>query len=410
MNYLQTVAAVGSLAVSWIRPVPLFFKIWGISLTFDARSDACALTDVMGSSVILASTFALDCLLPVDLMIPRTILRQILVALQPVVIILLIAFPSVFNCLVKRRKALDLLKRFILISVVVLYNAYLSLAMTAVDTFTCVPVHDGTSLEEDDSLQLYWTLDTSIKCYEREHLLLVVCLSLPLILFAVIFPMVFAVALINSYRKGTLSSDWTKETMGFLFSGFEERFVFWDATILVRKAILSAIVVFAYELGEDLQGLLAVVLLVLSLFFQTTFNPYRNELELNKIESMSLTISVLTFLAAMILNSSTISSAPAEYTSAAVLLTSNVVFFASLVCFMGKVKLDQLKMELQIEGVDCGCGRFWDVIIAGTRHKVVEVFQRAFGRFFQGKNGRFDNAEDKAPSHRLIEMPENSAK
>ena len=369
-----------------------------------------SLTDVMGSSVILASTFVLDCLLPVDLMIPRTILRQILVALQPVVTILLIAVPSALNCLVKRRRALDLLKRIILISVVVLYNAYLSLAMTAVDTFTCVPVRDGTSLEENNSRHLYWALDTSVECYGKEHLLLVVCLSLPLILFAVVFPMLFAAALINSHRKGTLSSEWTKETMGFLFAGFEERFVFWDATILLRKAILSAIVVFGYELGEDLQGLLAVALLVLSLFLQTTFNPYRNELELNKIESLSLTVSVLTFLAAMILNSSTISSVPAEYTSAAVLLTSNIVFLAFLVCFMGKVKLDQLKMELQYEGVDCGCGRFWDVIIAGIRHRVVEIFHRSFGRFFQRKNGRSASAEEEVPSHRLIEMPENSAK
>ena len=334
INLLQTVAIAASLDVSWNFTAISFLRTWGnkyLNLTSKLFHTHCVFPDSMGVAASVGASLFLDCLLSDGRGAPRTVKRQIIVALLPELVALVISAFFLLRELLGDKDWNRLLRRVILAHIVVGYNSYLSLVKIAVDAFNCVRVHDGIRLEDIDATHRYWISDTTVECFRGSHLAFTLAISAPLLLFAVLFPVLLAVLLERARGQDKLSSKWTQETMGFLFIVFEEEYVYWDCLILLRKAVLSVIIVFAYKLGGNLQGLLVVAVLVIALFLQTHFNPFSQDLgNLNVLESVSLLVSFFTFLSGLVLDSKRSDGVLFEGLLTAVLLSSNILLFLTL--------------------------------------------------------------------------------
>ena len=245
--------------------------------------------------------------------------------------------------------------------VVVLYSSYISLVKIAIDAHSCITVHDGATAEEiaAGKKHRYWALDTSIRCYGSQHLTFVRFVSVPLALFAVAFPLFIAIVLLFARRNGKLSALWMQDTLGFLYNGFEEKYVYWDSVILLRKAALTAIAVFAYNLGGNLQSVLAATLLLFCLFLQAIICPFKRQLGyLNRLESISLLVSCLTFLFGVVINDPAFKWSFARDFLFSMLLICNIGLAGFLLYALVRVRIEKVRLELQQEGIDCGNGSF----------------------------------------------------
>ena len=328
----------------------------------------------MGTAASVGASLFLDCLLAGGSGAPRTVKRQIIVALLSELVALVISVFFLLRELKGDKEWNRLLRRVILAHIVVGYNSYLSLVKIAVDAFNCVDVHDGIRLEDVETTHRYWIADTSVECFRSSHLTFTLAVSIPLLLFAILFPLLLAVLLESARRQDTLSSKWTQETMGFLFIVFEENYVYWDCLILLRKAILSVIIVFAYRLGGNLQGLLVMAVLVIALVLQMYLNPFSQDLgNLNVLESVSLLVSFFTFLCGLVLNSERLHSALIEGLLTALLLSSNILLFLILAVTLAQSKLEQFRLELEVMQVDGSDGAFYVVIWSYLAYQLVRL-------------------------------------
>lgn len=247
-----------------------------------------------------------------------------------------------------------LAKRYLLTLVVVAYASYISLTRAAINVFYCVDVYDGITLDTVDQTHPYWAVDTSVRCFEGSHLYLIIFVAIPVLVFAFVFPLCLATVFVVVRSRGKLNSAWIQETLGLFFRGFEEKYIFWDSTIMLRKALLAAIAVFAYSLGGNLQGLLALFVLILSLFLQATLCPFNSNFEhLNLLESLSLLVNSLTFLCGIILNDERLKSAIIEVGLIVFVLLVNLGLFISFLFFLVAVKVEHIRFGLLGQGVDC---------------------------------------------------------
>ena len=346
----------------------------------------------MSAAASVGASLFLDCLLSGKSGAPRTVKRQIIVALLPEIVALVISLFFLLRELKGDKDWNRLLRRAILAHIVVGYNSYLVLVKVAIDAFNCVRVHDGIRLEDIGMTHRYWIADTSVECFSSTHLNFTLAVSVPLLLFAILFPLLLVILLERARGQNKLSSKWTQETMGFLFIVFEENYVYWDCLILLRKAILSVIIVFAYRLGGNLQGLLVMAVLVIALFVQTYLGPFKKELvSLNVLESVSLLVSFFTFMCGLILNNERFHGVLMKGLVTALLLSSNVGLFVILVFFLARSKLEQVRLELKMMQADVGDGSLHQIAWSYL------TFQIARLRGLIDKQDSVDDAEELVP-------------
>ena len=275
------------------------------------------------------AAIALDCLFSPSSSIPRAISREILALLSPV--ILLAICVSYWNIRLRKISREIRNHRIILSAVVILYISYLGITRRLIRTLYCISVTDGIS-EDTLSEHYLWTEDTAVECYTGSHAALVSVLVVPMtIIVSIFFPACSAWTLIRNRNDGSLYSEETKEKFGFMFRGYQEAFVFWDSTIMFRKAILALIAGFGYPLGINLQGVLASLVLFLSLHIQLRFCPFEEEVRyLNNLEVASLSVSSTTFFSLIALNDGRLDEGGRFAISGFVLV---LIIFFSLYCF-----------------------------------------------------------------------------
>jgi len=240
-------------------------------------------------------------------------------------------------------------KRSALATLAVCYFSYLSITKVAVMVFYCIGVRTGDSSAEDETS--HWALDTSIHCANPDHKSLMVFGGVLFVLFSVGFPLISAFILVLC-RKGSGSRDpqWMTDILGFLYRAYKREFVYWESTVMLRKALLSAIAVFSYHLGGHSQGLLASCILSVCLFLQAIYKPYRVEFgTVNNIESLSLLISGLTFTLAQFFMKDRTNEA-VKVALAVFLMISIIVFFIYLMVRMWVCLIDVLRTDLRVRG------------------------------------------------------------
>jgi len=395
INFLQTVAAGVSLDVRWSDVILRLLAAW----------------DWFGGAVMESSAFAVDCLVPANWPTPRSVMHQMMVISLPVLVFLLFSLAWVRNYFTTIHRRRYLAKRCLLTVVVVFYVSYISLTKAAINVFYCVDVHDSTSLETVSETHTYWALDTAVRCFEGSHRNLLIYVAIPVLFLCLLFPISLAIGVICARSCQKLEAVWVQETVGLFFRGFDRKFVHWDSIIMLRKAVIAAIVVFAYSLGGNLQGLLAVGVLVLSLFMQMCFCPFSVSYgHLNRLESTSLLVSILTFLIGVTLDDPAMKdSSHLELLLVSLVLICNVTLVLLLLYLIVRTKTEQIRFGLLAEGIDCETeGQLW-IMKAYILSHFEAVREMALSTF--KKDVSVDCEEESSVDHvdQIVEVPEDKA-
>ena len=135
---------------------------------------------------------------------------------------------------------------------------------------------------------------------DGEYRFYVLSLALPVLVF---FIMPLPLLAIQKLRNVDRASDAVYKVYGFLYDGYKTEFWFWEVVVLMRKILLAGISVFyavsvstvttaTVNADQYQQGLLASLVMGVSLFFQMLFHPYEGE-AMNNVEVMGLTVGFL---------------------------------------------------------------------------------------------------------------------
>eukprot|EP00210_Caulerpa_lentillifera_P007466 g7136.t1 len=270
--------------------------------------------------------------------------------LIPVFVVLCIVATFAFITYKSSKGMYYFIKRSVLATLAISYFSYLSITRVAIMFFYCVGVRTNENHFSTEEIY-YWALDTSIQCSASAHKRLMVFGGILFGLFSVGSPLISA-AILVLFRKpfGHKDPQWMSDILGFLYRGYKRKFVYWESTVMLRKALLSVIAVFSYHLGGHTQGLLASSILSVCLFFQAICKPYRYEFEtVNKHESLSLLVSGITFtLAQFFMKDRT--NDTVKISLSVLLMIAIVGFLLYMIVSMLICLLDVIRTDLIVKG------------------------------------------------------------
>lgn len=170
----------------------------------------------------------------------------------------------------------------------VLNAGYSSLTTTSFNIFNCLPYTVGGTT--------YLAQDLSVTCFDGIHNGFRGFAGLLIASFGAGFPLLFAYILYR--QRADLKKPEIFARFGFLYDGYSiERDMFaWESMIMVRKA--AVVMIGSLVKDEYRQIFSSVSLLAVSLYLQTTYQPYE-ETQFNRIEGAALLTIMLTQLIAM---------------------------------------------------------------------------------------------------------------
>jgi len=257
-----------------------------------------------GAATINAVSPPIDCLISTDSHLMRSVLRVVFSLLVPCSVILMFALYWSFRAVYKYRNDRSYFPRRLLLTVVsVVYTVYFDLTQLAVKVFNCVSI-----LDDEDSFNTsknrYWIANTSIRCYDSKAHVFLMGIALGVLLTVTLsFPFFCAWSLFRHRRDVTATKTWAHDTMGFLCGPFKRKFVYWECVIMIKKALLSIIIVYSYSLGTQPQGLLTILVLIFFLYIHLVSYPFAEEYySLNYYEAGSLMVSGVIYTLIQFLN------------------------------------------------------------------------------------------------------------
>lgn len=336
VNYLQVLAVAATVNVVWT----------------DAVATLITIAENVGGITTESVTGSADCILSSCTPGTRSLLGLVISLLVPVAVCAILAlFWSVYTIFIKEGP-LYLVKRGILSVVVVVYISYIGITKLAVKVFYCVGVHDSTEYTSLSSVVSYWAMDTSLKYYEGPHRWMMIVASFSLLLVTVAFPLVPAVVSVKLvHQRFGNHKGWVFEIMGFIYKAFDEKFLYWESVIMARKAILSIVAVFSYPLGGNVQSILASLILMVALFLQMRFQPYKNDVSvLNSYEAVSLFVSLITFTTGQFFEQD-LSEGYVRILLSVSLLLLNAGFIIFMLVVSMRFELQHLRVALEDERV-----------------------------------------------------------
>jgi len=125
-------------------------------------------------------------------------------------------------------------------------------------------------------------------------------------------------------RRDRLQDASIRSKLGFLYVTYTADAWYWEMIVLLRKVGLAVIAVLLAPLGAGLQSTCAIVLLGSSMLVHERMTPFRDAL-LNKLESSSLFVALITIAGGAALLDDTVGIASKQFVTV-MLLLSNAVF------------------------------------------------------------------------------------
>ncbi|KAJ3442797.1 insulin-like growth factor binding proteinn-terminal [Anaeramoeba flamelloides] len=187
----------------------------------------------------------------------------------------------------------DLKSIFINFFLTLLTLLYLILSQKCLEIFDC---------EYDTELKQYiFQPDANYICYadHRKWNMLLAFAILFMALYILGIPLLIIILLIKNSKKLTEKQFDLK--FGLLCSRYNKSFFFWEIIIMLRKLFLVIFKIFIMDYTQ-LQLILFIGLIVLSLLVQFKYKPYLNTRH-NFLESLQLIISIIILFSALIFNS-----------------------------------------------------------------------------------------------------------
>ena len=230
----------------------------------------------------------------------------------------------------------------IIIFIVSMYFSYIHVVRELLRAINCVEIDSPRAYVPSDhpyvqyateSVQHVWAEDTRIVCLQGSHLPVAIVGFVGL--FFAFCWIIWIIAWLPLNRKkhndtAFISRYW------FLYQAYRKEWyrVSWESTILLRKALISAVIVFSNHLGPTLQATLCASILLLAQSFQSFLSPFKvteyhiavpeysgslfkalhlpkcasqwrqlnNAIHLNTLETASLTCSSIVFFSAIVLH------------------------------------------------------------------------------------------------------------
>ena len=179
---------------------------------------------------------------------------------------------------------------------IIFFLFYPSIVFRLAESVNCVDV-DGVK-------RLYGDLEE--ECYVGQHRLLTIFVSGPgLLLWAFGIPLFFLWRLRR--RRYELHQVWLagdhisydaevkrfRMQLGFLTSGYIDKFYYWEIVLLYRKTGLVLLVTFLAPISGGCQSLSFICVLIFFYITQQLVNPYYDA-RLNNLERVSLVVLILT--------------------------------------------------------------------------------------------------------------------
>eukprot|EP00736_Rhodelphis_marinus_P004900 Rmarinus@m.7032 len=171
--------------------------------------------------------------------------------------------------------------------IVILFFLYPTLSSEVFMLLNCRDLGDRSFLLES----------MDIECYTEDHIKQLQFVFIPgLVLYVCGIPML---AFYLLYRnRHHLSEPLVAAKYGFLYSGFEVEFFWWECWIMLRKTVVAFITVFMTGFAVTVQGLCLLGFLVVSMTLHVYAQPYNNDF-FDNLESLSLASSFLTIYAGL---------------------------------------------------------------------------------------------------------------
>lgn len=231
-----------------------------------------------------------------------------------------------------------------------LYISYISNTKALANILNCIEIHDSTNVSNGQET-LYWAVDTSVVCYEGPHAVLAGAIGWPfLIIFVFGFPISTAVLILKNVKED-FTEGWIYDTAGFMYRSYGRRFIFWESIVMLRKAAVAVVVVFAYPLGTDLQVASCIVVLIFASYLHIVCRPFRKEFDiLNELEGVSLLLSLLTFVSSLFIDGERVPW-EAKITISVIVFLMDVGGFLFFVAVFLNFGSHYLRAELDREGI-----------------------------------------------------------
>eukprot|EP00210_Caulerpa_lentillifera_P003658 g3492.t1 len=288
INFLQLTSVAVYINVTWSKEVT-------------------KVLDAIGTMANLSTGggyFSLDCFLSPNTF-PRSLQRMVILVLYPFFIFLIFGLFWALKTIIKSKTMTYFRHRIWLAFLAIIYFFYISLTKNLLRFFVCFDIQEEEVIEPNSSLTAeltghHWEEDTSVHCYKTEHLWLVLCFVVPLLCLIIIgFPL--GTLLILHLKAMELEDEKVVCTYGFLYQAYDKHY--WEVTIMFRKAAIAAVTVFPQELGANVQGLLCLFILFVSLVCHLFFLPFKKEVDyLNRMESFSLSATIGVFFTGLVFN------------------------------------------------------------------------------------------------------------
>ena len=322
-------------------------------------------------------------------------------ALPWIILVGLCLFFSVFWCIAyvlrRRSRLLDhtddfqrrkLFTCLVIISVVSMYFSYIDVVRQLMRCVNCVKIGEESGrIVSDHPYAQYvierqdkrvWAEDTDVVCYDGKHLPLGIVGIVGL--FISFCGIITIIVWLPLNRKHVTNTEFVSRYW-FLYQAYRKEWYTnaWESTILIRKSLIAAVIVFSVHLGSTLQASLCTGVLVLAYIMHSFLMPFKipdqheyvpeyagdlfkrlhvpkigvwwvrinNSVHLNNLESASLASSIVFFFSAIILDD-TNSSALGKNAMVTFTFVVNVAFLMYIVyrLYAGVHVLLDLKLEM----------------------------------------------------------------
>ena len=165
--------------------------------------------------------------------------------------------------------------------IVVVFFSYISVTSEFMRTVNCTGVdepstghrYDLYAVETGDSV---WAEDTSLYCFRGDHIVTGVLGILGLIFFSL--ATILFILLWLPLNASRLDDPAFISQYGFIYQGYREQWYAtpWEAVITIRKVLIAAVVVFAFPLGPNLQGICAMGVIILAIALHSVVAPFKS--------------------------------------------------------------------------------------------------------------------------------------
>ena len=243
--------------------------------------------------------FPLDCLFDNKEGIARSIQGVAVSSLFPFIVIIIFCLFFLFSTFKKEKSIVYLHHRCLVTLLSIFYVSYIGSIRALLKIMDCTDVEKG---DHDFAIasSTYWIVDTDVKCYVGQHLVLVDVWIPVLSLICFGFP-VWVIIVLARNKGDALDNKEMMGTYGFLYQSYKKKFHFWEVLVMIRKALIASIAVPGFSLGPSLQSTLGLGILIFAFGFHVTANPFKARIPyLNRMETISLSCSMLAFFSSIL--------------------------------------------------------------------------------------------------------------